>query len=94
MIYKSFITKFNAYYIYVYKRLEFKKRSRNLNKSRQTSNQLEPVTRNIFYLGYTVITQSQMHVQIKHSLAHLQDLISTLAGIQYIFSDNTSQRRD
>ena len=27
----------------------------------------------------TVITQSQMHVQIKHSLAHLQDLITTLA---------------
>ena len=30
-----------------------------------------------------VITQSQMHVQIKHSLAHLQDLIPTLAGIKY-----------
>ena len=29
----------------------------------------------------TVITQSQMHVQIKHSLAHLQDLIPTLAGL-------------
>ena len=33
-----------------------------------------------------------MHVQIKHSLAHLQDLIPTLAGIKYI-SDNTSQSR-
>ena len=29
----------------------------------------------------TVITQSQIHVQIKHSLAHLQDLIPTLAGV-------------
>ena len=26
-------------------------------------------------------TCSQMHVQIKHSLAHLQDLMPTLAGI-------------
>ena len=32
----------------------------------------------------TVTTQSQMHVQIKHSLAHLQDLMSTLDGIKYI----------
>ena len=31
----------------------------------------------------TVITQSQMHVQIKHSLAHLQDLIPTVAGDPY-----------
>ena len=31
----------------------------------------------------TVITQGQMHVQIKHSLAHLQDLIPTLADIKY-----------
>ena len=30
-----------------------------------------------------------MHVQIKHSLAHLQDLIPTLADIKYI-SDNTN----
>ena len=27
---------------------------------------------------------SQMHVQIKYFLAHLQDLIPTLAGIKYI----------
>ena len=33
-----------------------------------------------------------MHVQIEHSLVHLQDLIPTLAGIKYI-SDNTSQSR-
>ena len=31
----------------------------------------------------TVITQSQMHVQIKHSLAHLQHLIPTLAVVFY-----------
>ena len=29
----------------------------------------------------TVITQGQIHVQIKRSLAHLQDLIPTLAGV-------------
>ena len=35
---------------------------------------------------------SQMHVQIRHSLAHLQDVIPTLAGvITYIFY--TSQNR-
>ena len=28
-------------------------------------------------------TCSQMNVQIKHSLAHLQDLIPTLAGIKH-----------
>ena len=31
-----------------------------------------------------------MHVQIKHSLAHLKDLIPTLAGIKYI-SNNSNQ---
>ena len=45
-------------------------------KSKQTSNQLEPVTRNSQLpmhhpLLATVVTQSQMHVQIKHSVAHL-----------------------
>ena len=38
-------------------------------------------------------TCSQTCVQIKHSLVHLQDLISILAGIRYI-SDITSQSRD
>ena len=38
-------------------------------------------------------TCAQMHVQIRHSLAHLQDLIPTLAGIKHI-SDNTSQSSD
>ena len=36
---------------------------------------------------------SQMHVRMKHSLVHLQDLIPTLADIKYI-GDNTSQSRD
>ena len=35
----------------------------------------------------TIATQSQMHVQIKHSLAHLQDLIPTLTGIIIYISD-------
>ena len=30
----------------------------------------------------------------KHSLAHLQDLIPTLASIKYYIDDNTSQGRD
>ena len=30
----------------------------------------------------TVITRSQMNVQIMHFLAHLQDLIPTLAGMR------------
>ena len=33
----------------------------------------------------TVITQSQIHVQIKHLLACLQDLIVTLADVFYIY---------
>ena len=32
----------------------------------------------------TVITQSQIHVQIKHSLANLQNIITTLTGAKYI----------
>ena len=34
-----------------------------------------------------MLAQTQMHVQIKHSPSHLQDLIPTLAGvISYIYS--------
>ena len=62
--------------------LEFEKEVGIAIKSTQTSNQLEPVTRNISGIGYTVIIQSQMHEQIKHSLSHLQDWIPTLAGIK------------
>ena len=36
---------------------------------------------------------SQMHVQMKYSLAHLQDLIPTLAGMKHII-DNISQSRN
>ena len=36
-----------------------------------------------------VITQGQMHVQIKSSLAHLQDLIPSLAGIIYVYMQST-----
>ena len=45
--------------------------------SKQTSNQLEPVTK-IYPVMGTVITQSQMHALTKDILAHLQDLIPTL----------------
>ena len=67
-------------------------------KSKETSSQLEPVRNShvtIMHQPVTVSsnTCSQMHVQIKHSLAHLQDLIPTLAGIKYL-SNNTSQSRD
>ena len=57
-------------------------------KSIETSNQLEfeSITDKKYLAKHhpvlvTVITQSQMHVQIKHSLVHLQDLISTFAGV-------------
>ena len=37
-------------------------------------------------------TCSQIHVQIKHSLTHLQDLIPTLAGVfTYIFYINQKE---
>ena len=38
----------------------------------------------------TVVTQSQMHVQINHSLAHLATRFNpyTLAGIKYICKTN------
>ena len=39
----------------------------------------------------TVITQSQMHVQIKHSLAHLQNLIPTLAGIKWYMQNKPAK---
>ena len=42
----------------------------------------------------TVTTQGQMHVQIKHSLTHLQDLIPALAGIKYVYARLTTQSRD
>ena len=39
-------------------------------------------------------TCSQMHVQIKHSLAHLQDFIFTLAGVfEYVFHTNSTKVR-
>ena len=41
----------------------------------------------------TISSTMYMHVQIKHSLVHIQDLIPTLAGIKYI-SDNIGQSRD
>ena len=38
----------------------------------------------IMHQPVTVTYIAQTHVQIKHSLAHLQDLIPTLAGRRYI----------
>ena len=38
-----------------------------------------------FPLLTTIITQSEMHAKIKHSLAHLQDLIPTLADMFCIY---------
>ena len=45
------------------------------------------------YNCYSLNTCSQTHIQIKHFLAHLQDLIPTLAGRRYI-SINNSQSKD
>ena len=72
----------------------WKKRSMDHNKkyrNKWPTWTIQSLTRNIatypLYMHHpilaTVITQSQMHVQIKHSLAHLEDLIPTLAGIKY-----------
>ena len=52
----------------------------------ETSNQLEPLTDKKWLPMHhpvlaTVVTQSQMHVQIRHPLVNLQDLIPTLAGV-------------
>ena len=67
-------------------KLKFEKGSRNRNKSKQTTNQLEPVTRNISCIGHCyTVTQNQMHAQIKHTLTHLQDLIPTSAGVFSIY---------
>ena len=64
-------------------------------KSKEISSQLKPVRsgyETIMHQPVTVSSNvcSQMHVQIKHSLAHPQYLIHTLAGIKYI-SNNTNQ---
>ena len=56
-------------------------------KSKQTSNQLEPVTRYTYApsscIGYCYNSKPN-DVQIKHSLAHLQDLIPTLACVLFV----------
>ena len=68
---------------------EFEKGSRVCNKSKGTSNQIKTV-RNSYV---TKMHQPITVVQIKHSLAHVQDLIPTLVHfITYIF--NTSQSRN
>ena len=44
------------------------------------------------YVTVSSNTCSQMYVQIKHSLAYLQDLTPTLAGV-IIYISSTSQSR-
>ena len=59
-------------------------------KSREMSSSLKPV-RNTYvaivhqHVTVSSNTYSQMHVQIQHSLAYLQDLIFTLVGINYSY---------
>ena len=60
-------------------------------KSKQISNQLEAVTRNDYLRMHhpvlaSIVTQSQMHVQIKHSLAYLAAI--------FTYAKHTSQSRD
>ena len=86
-MYKRYIKKFNL-----------KKQVGIAMKSKETSSQLELVRNSYVTIMHQPIidssnTCSQMHVQIQHSLAHLEDLSPTLAGIKYI-SNNTSQSRD
>ena len=60
-------------------------------KSKQTSNQFEPVTRNTYALssciGYCYNSKPN-DVQIKHSLVYLQDIIPTLAGVLFYISQS------
>ena len=85
-------------YLTEYIKIEFEKESRDYKKGKETSRQLGPVRISYVIIMHEPVTVSsnvrdQMHVQIKHSLAYLQELILTLAGIKYI-SNNTSQSRD
>ena len=61
-----------------------------VSKQVTSSNQ----TQEIYPVLATVITQSQMHVQIKHSLAHLRDVIPTLTGIKYICKHTSQSIKD
>ena len=64
-------------------------------KRKQTSSHLKPV-RNSYMRSYSALlaqTCTQIYVSIKHSLAHVQDLIPILADTKYI-SNNTSQSRE
>ena len=59
-------------------------------KSKETSSQLELVRNRYVTILHQPVnvssnTCSQMHVQIKYSLVHPQDLIPTLAGIKYSY---------
>ena len=45
----------------VYKRLEFEKGTRDRDQSKQTSNHLKPVTRNISYIGYNYNSKANAH---------------------------------
>ena len=62
--------------------------------SSDVSSQLEPVRNSYVTIMHQPVPVSsntcrKMHVQIKHFLANLQDLIPTLAGMKYI-SNKTS----
>ena len=55
-------------------------------KSKETSKQLEPVRNSyvaIMHQPVTILAQacSQIHLQIVHSLAHLQDVNATLGDV-------------
>ena len=69
-------------------------------KSKEASSQLKLVRNSYVAIIQQPVTVSStmyvakcMYVQMKHSLANLQDLIPILAGIKYI-SGNTSQSTD
>ena len=78
--------------------LNLKKEVGIVIKSKETSSQIEPARNSHVTIMHQIITISsntcsQMHVHIKHSLAYLQDLILTLAGVSdHIFY--TSHNRD
>ena len=72
----------------IYKDFNLKKEVGIALKSKETSSQLELVRNSYVTTMHQPITDSsnicsQMHVQIQHSLAYLQDLNPTLATVKY-----------
>ena len=69
---------------YIYKNQNLKKQEGITIKTKQTSNKLESVIRNISCIGYCYNSLKPNSCTNKAFASNLQDLIPTLAGIKYI----------